>query len=314
MTDTTPETAPVEVTEADMDKALLAHLAVYSEADDMLPPNVCELLDSARQRIVALTEAARQDVREALVDLLARDMQNTCQHENTYRGGAIWEICSDCDAKWADDEGGKPEWADPPEWVSARAALSTSPLANEDGELDLAAAFGPILKEGFPKDSAHKRAAVAEALAKAVMVRKSWLAPTARQKPPTTAHHTGLIEQAAQAALDAGLAENGVHGVAAARHAARFVVEAREYWREYERAELADEIRQISEARRPLANETGALREENRRLREHIAASANNVNIVGSAYDDAIKALDRLVAETKSSARAALASPDGEGK
>lgn len=57
-----------------------------------------------------------------------------------------------------------------------------------------------------------------------------------------------------------------------------------------------------------------ALREENRRLREYIAASANNVNIVGSAYDDAITALDRLVAETKSNARAALsASPEGEG-
>jgi hypothetical protein len=35
--------------------------------------------------------------------------QNTCLHEETYRGGSIWEICSMCGAKWADDEGGKPQ-------------------------------------------------------------------------------------------------------------------------------------------------------------------------------------------------------------
>ncbi len=35
--------------------------------------------------------------------------KRTCLHEDTYRGGAIWEICSDCGMKWADDEGGKPK-------------------------------------------------------------------------------------------------------------------------------------------------------------------------------------------------------------
>lgn len=35
------------------------------------------------------------------------------------------EICHGCGAKWADDEGGKPEWVDPPEWEQARAALNT---------------------------------------------------------------------------------------------------------------------------------------------------------------------------------------------
>lgn len=34
--------------------------------------------------------------------------QATCLHEETHRGGAIWEICDYCGAKWADDEGGKP--------------------------------------------------------------------------------------------------------------------------------------------------------------------------------------------------------------
>lgn len=66
----------------------------------------------------------KKAVRDALMALLARDMRNTCQHGETYRGGLLWEICSDCGAKWADDEGGKPEWQDPPEWTKARAALA----------------------------------------------------------------------------------------------------------------------------------------------------------------------------------------------
>ena len=33
---------------------------------------------------------------------------NTCLHEETHRGGAIWTICDQCGAKWADDEGGVP--------------------------------------------------------------------------------------------------------------------------------------------------------------------------------------------------------------
>jgi hypothetical protein len=61
---------------------------------------------------------------EALVALLARDEGNTCQHDNTHRGGAIWEICADCGVMWADDMGGKPAWTDPPEWTAARAAIA----------------------------------------------------------------------------------------------------------------------------------------------------------------------------------------------
>lgn len=34
--------------------------------------------------------------------------RETCTHEETHRGGAIWEICDSCGKKWADDEGGKP--------------------------------------------------------------------------------------------------------------------------------------------------------------------------------------------------------------
>lgn len=35
--------------------------------------------------------------------------KRTCTHEETYRGGSIWEICDSCGMKWADDEGGKPD-------------------------------------------------------------------------------------------------------------------------------------------------------------------------------------------------------------
>lgn len=44
----------------------------------------------------------------ALRDLLAFAERNTCLHEETHRGGAIWEICDSCGMKWADDDGGKP--------------------------------------------------------------------------------------------------------------------------------------------------------------------------------------------------------------
>jgi len=45
---------------------------------------------------------------KTLRDVTEFAARNHCTHEETYRGGAIWEICSSCGAKWADDEGGKP--------------------------------------------------------------------------------------------------------------------------------------------------------------------------------------------------------------
>jgi len=53
------------------------------------------------------------------VESLAR--RNICAHEDTHRGGAIWEICDLCGAKWADDEGGKPEFREPVEFEMAEA-------------------------------------------------------------------------------------------------------------------------------------------------------------------------------------------------
>ena len=72
--------------------------------------------EANRQRIEALEAALKR--------LLDRDERNTCQHEDTHRGGFLWTICDACGSKWADDEGGKSDWQDPSEWVQARAALS----------------------------------------------------------------------------------------------------------------------------------------------------------------------------------------------
>jgi len=71
----------------------------------------------------AALDAQVAEAREVIKAMLSRDTINTCQHDNTHRGGFIWEICEDCGGKWADDMGGKPEWRDPTEWTAARAWL-----------------------------------------------------------------------------------------------------------------------------------------------------------------------------------------------
>lgn len=66
-------------------------------------------------------------------------------------------------------------------------------------------------------------------------------------------------------------------------------------------------LRVTLEAAAAVISETIAERDsENARLRQHIADSANRINVAGSAYDDAMKALDRLVRETKRDARVVL--------
>lgn len=63
-------------------------------------------------------------LREALANLVSHIERETCQHDETYRGGAIWEICRDCGAKWADDEGGRPEFKWPECVKTARTMLA----------------------------------------------------------------------------------------------------------------------------------------------------------------------------------------------
>lgn len=47
-----------------------------------------------------------------------------CAHESTHRAGAIWTVCDECGARWADDKGGKPEFQWPAVVVDARRLLA----------------------------------------------------------------------------------------------------------------------------------------------------------------------------------------------
>lgn len=62
----------------------------------------------------ALPEVSQEDteVIALMKEALKEIERNTCSHEETHRGGAIWEICDICGCKWADDEGGKPEFVE----------------------------------------------------------------------------------------------------------------------------------------------------------------------------------------------------------
>lgn len=68
---------------------------------------------------------------DLLRGLVSEVERKTCGHEETHRGGAIWEICDSCGAKWADDEGGKPEFAWPESVEKARAFLATHPAVEQ---------------------------------------------------------------------------------------------------------------------------------------------------------------------------------------
>lgn len=97
---------------------------VCYQCDERIINCVCDEPSVTPWQEVVRLRAEVERLRSALLNLLRRDEQNTCTHEKTHRGGALWEICDDCGAAWADDVGGKPKWNDPPEWVEARAALN----------------------------------------------------------------------------------------------------------------------------------------------------------------------------------------------
>lgn len=88
-------------------------------------------------------QAASEGWRDLMRDLVNHIDRNTCTHEETYRGGAIWEICRHCGAKWADDEGGKPEFSDPVYVEAARAMLTSSPPAPTERQAEQAGVGQP---------------------------------------------------------------------------------------------------------------------------------------------------------------------------
>lgn len=72
-----------------------------------------------------------REIHEALEALVRYVDKQTCSHEETYRGGTMWEICSMCGKMWADDEGGRPEYEDPPEVATARKLIGDTPWEDD---------------------------------------------------------------------------------------------------------------------------------------------------------------------------------------
>ncbi len=75
----------------------------------------------------AIERAVRGQDTALIESLLKHIEETTCTHEITHRGGINWEICDDCGAKWADDQGGKPEFKWPKAVIAARARLEKAP-------------------------------------------------------------------------------------------------------------------------------------------------------------------------------------------
>ena len=106
---------------------------------DLSPASVQEALidlrsdeDLSRVLNPATVQGVNAQLLEALKHLLTYAEQQICMHEETHRGGAIWEICDMCGAEWADDRGGKPEFQWPAEVEAARAAIAA---AQEGGKV-----------------------------------------------------------------------------------------------------------------------------------------------------------------------------------
>lgn len=89
---------------------------------------------------------------ELLRGLVSEIERQTCEHAETHRGGAIWEICDSCGAKWADDEGGKPEFEWPESVEKAREFLAAHPTVEKSGG-DERAAFELFVRKhcGMPE-------------------------------------------------------------------------------------------------------------------------------------------------------------------
>ena len=71
-----------------------------------------------------LDAAAVPDLVAALRGAAELAARNICTHEETFRGGGLWEICTSCGAKWADDRGGRPKYVEPKELTAAYDVLA----------------------------------------------------------------------------------------------------------------------------------------------------------------------------------------------
>ncbi len=97
--------------------------AVIAGMDELVENEECAMEIARLSARLAEDAKVRAGLVEALQDLLAYAESQICSHEETHRGGAIWEICDICGDCWADDDGGKPPRQDPEEIVATRSAL-----------------------------------------------------------------------------------------------------------------------------------------------------------------------------------------------
>lgn len=74
------------------------------------------------------------EIEKALTSLLSYAEGRECYHEDTYRGGAIWTICRDCNKKWEDGKG-SPVYVEPDAIANARKALRVLEKLNKDREV-----------------------------------------------------------------------------------------------------------------------------------------------------------------------------------
>lgn len=104
-----------ELTNKELASALLQ---IYTESDSMWARKRLEL---AAERLEAMPDTGSLDVINSLLDYA---WKQTCTHEETHRAGFLWEICDSCGCKWADDEGGRPEFETPKAIMDAEVYLA----------------------------------------------------------------------------------------------------------------------------------------------------------------------------------------------
>ncbi|KDD09863.1 hypothetical protein [Bordetella bronchiseptica] len=116
------------LTDAEIREIQGTHLVTVRSRDALIA-SVIVAGRAIEAAVLSKLRAPVADERAVLADLLDYVDSNTCIHESTHRGGAIWTICDGCGAKWADDEGGFVPHQDAPAVAAARTALASAPVS-----------------------------------------------------------------------------------------------------------------------------------------------------------------------------------------
>lgn len=84
----------------------------------------CGHLDDHAWEILPEGPSMEDELAEALQKGCVKYSATLCAHDETHRGGLIWEICHYCGMKWADDEGGKPPFKENETLLMAESILA----------------------------------------------------------------------------------------------------------------------------------------------------------------------------------------------